>query len=91
MTSNTALPTAADTGFPPKVLKYSMPVSKAEAISRVVATAPSGCPFPMGFPIVTTSGTTPCNTKDQNDAPTRPKPACTSSTMINPPRARTVS
>ena len=30
-----------------------------EAISLVVTTADTGCPFPIGLPIVTMSGTTP--------------------------------
>ena len=59
MTSSTASPIAADTGLPPNVLKYSIPLSKASAIARVVTTAPSGWPFPIGLPIVTMSGTAP--------------------------------
>ena len=35
-TSSTAMPTAHDTVFPPKVLKYSIPLSNASAIARVV-------------------------------------------------------
>ncbi len=50
-------PTAADTGLPPKVLKYSIPLANAAAISGVVTTAASGCPLPAGLPIVTMSGT----------------------------------
>lgn len=39
------------------VLKYSTPVdANASAISFVVATQAIGCPFPIGFPIVTISG-----------------------------------
>lgn len=42
------------------VLKYSTPVAaNASAICFVVATQASGCPFPMGFPIVTISGIKP--------------------------------
>ena len=37
-----AIPARAATGFPPKVLKYSMPLSNASAIARVVATTASG-------------------------------------------------
>ena len=41
------------------VLKYFMPdCLKASEISTVVTTADTGCPFPIGFPIVTMSGTT---------------------------------
>ena len=60
------MPTAADTGLPPKVLKYSIPLANAAAISGVVTTAASGCPSPAGLPIVTTSGTSPCVAKPQN-------------------------
>ena len=56
MTSRTAVPTVADTGLPPNVLKYSIPLAKASAIARVVTTAPSGWPLPSGLPIVTMSG-----------------------------------
>ncbi len=41
-TSSTARPTAHETGLPPNVVKYSMPLSKASAISRRVTTAASG-------------------------------------------------
>ena len=39
----------------------SMPSASANfmAISRVVITAETGCPFPMGLPTVTMSGHTP--------------------------------
>ena len=57
MTSSTASPTAAETGLPPNVLKYSIPLANASAIARVVTTAPSGWPLPIGLPIVTMSGT----------------------------------
>ena len=41
------------------VLKYFMPdCLKASEISTVVTTADTGCPFPIGLPIVTMSGTT---------------------------------
>lgn len=44
----------------PTVLKYVMPVAaKLSASSGVVTTTASGCPFPMGLPSVTMSGTTP--------------------------------
>ena len=56
MTSSTASPIAADTGLPPNVLKYSIPLANASAIARVVTTAPSGWPLPIGLPIVTMSG-----------------------------------
>ena len=40
------------------VLKYSIPEDiKASATSLVVTTHDIGCPLPMGFPIVTMSGT----------------------------------
>lgn len=41
------------------VLKYETPVAaKLSAIFCVVTTAPTGCPLPIGFAIVTISGTT---------------------------------
>ena len=41
------------------VLKYDTPVKeKRLAISGVVMTPATGCPLPIGFPIVTMSGTT---------------------------------
>ncbi len=46
-----------ETGLPPKVLKYSMPLAKAAAISGRQATAPIGWPLPIGLPMVTMSGT----------------------------------
>jgi len=47
----------------PTVLKYDMPVAaKDSASSGVVTTTANGCPFPMGLPIVTMSGTTPRET-----------------------------
>lgn len=46
------------------VLKYSMPVeAKLSAISSVVTTHEMGCPFPMGLPMVTMSGTTSAREK----------------------------
>ena len=42
-----------------------MPLAKAAAISGVVTTAASGWPLPIGLPIVTMSGTTPCVSKPQ--------------------------
>jgi len=40
-----------------------MPVAaKVSASSGVVTTTANGCPFPMGLPIVTMSGTTPRET-----------------------------
>src|SRR6266699_3377930 len=62
-TSRTARPMAHETGLPPKVLKYSMPLSNEAAISGVLTTAARGCPLPMDLPIVTISGTTPCLSK----------------------------
>ena len=53
-------PAAHETGLPPKVLKYSIPVSNERAIAGVVTTAPIGWPLPIGLPSVTMSGTTPC-------------------------------
>lgn len=42
------------------VLKYSMPeFLKLIDISFVVITAATGCPFPIGLPMVTMSGITP--------------------------------
>lgn len=44
----------------PTVLKYDMPVAANDsASSGVVTTTANGCPFPMGLPSVTMSGTTP--------------------------------
>ena len=56
---------AQETGLPPKVLKYSIPVSNERAIAGVVTTAPSGWPLPIGLPSVTMSGTTPWVSKAQ--------------------------
>ena len=36
------MPIAHDTVLPPNVAKYSMPLSNASAMARVVATAPIG-------------------------------------------------
>ena len=74
MTSRTAWPIAALTGFPPNVLKYSMPLLNDAATSGVVTTAANGWPLPSGLPRVTISGTTSCNSKPQNLSPTRPIP-----------------
>ena len=49
-----------------------MPLAKEAAISGVVTTAPNGCPFPIGFPRVTMSGTTHCVSKPHMWLPTRP-------------------
>ena len=47
ITSRTAEAMAQLTGFPPKVLKYSIPVLKNEsATAFVVITAAIGCPLP---------------------------------------------
>src|SRR5258706_377303 len=88
--SSTAKPTAHETGFPPNVLKYSIPLAKDAAISGVVITAPIGWPLPIGFPRVTMSGTTPCVSNIQKCEPARPNPVCTSSATQTPPAARTV-
>ena len=88
MTSRTASPISQETGFPPKVLKYSIPLANAAAISGVVTTAASGCPLPIGLPIVTMSGTTPCVSNPQKASPTRPNPTCTSSAMHTAPASR---
>ena len=37
-----ALPTRAETGLPPKVLKYSIPLAKVSAISALVTSAARG-------------------------------------------------
>lgn len=74
------------------VLKYSIPdAKKACATSLVVTTHDMGWPLPMGFPMVTMSGTksSPCSWKAQKWAPTRPKPTWTSSAMTTPPALRT--
>ena len=81
---------AHETGLPPNVLKYSIPVWNDAAISRVVTTAARGCPFPIGFPIVTMSGTQSWVSKAQKCDPTRPKPTCTSSAIQTPPASRTI-
>lgn len=74
------------------VLKYSRPEApKLSAISLVVTTQDIGWPLPMGFPMVTMSGTksSPCSWKAQKCFPTLPKPTWTSSAMNTPPAART--
>ena len=73
ITSSTASPTVADTGLPPNVLKYSIPLSKASAMARVVTTAPSGWPLPSGLPIVTMSGTASSSWKDHHGRPDPPE------------------
>ncbi len=80
---------AHDTGFPPKVLKYSIPLSNASAIALVVTTAPIGWPFPIGFPSVTMSGITSWVSYAHQCEPTRPKPTCTSSATQMAPASRT--
>lgn len=70
------------------VLKYSRPEApKASAISLVVTTQDIGWPLPIGFPMVTMSGTksSPCSWNAQKCFPTRPKPTWTSSAMKTPP------
>lgn len=74
------------------VLKYSIPDDmKASATSLVVTTHDMGWPLPMGFPIVTMSGTksSPWNWKAQKWEPTLPKPTWTSSAIKMPPASRT--
>ena len=88
-TSSTARPAAHETVLPPNVLKNSIPLSNAAAISRVVTTAPIGMPLPIGLPSTTMSGTTPWASNAQKCVPIRPKPVCTSSAMQTPPAART--
>ena len=83
--SRTVLAITVETGFPPKVLKNSIPFAKFSATSFVQATAATGCPFPRGFPIVTISGTTSCNWNPQKTLPILPQPVCTSSEMQTPP------
>mmetsp|Transcript_46214 Transcript_46214/g.148920 ORF Transcript_46214/g.148920 Transcript_46214/m.148920 type:complete len:206 (-) Transcript_46214:799-1416(-) len=89
--SRTASPAAAQTGLPPNVLKYSGPAAKASDTRRVATTAASGIPFPIGLPIVTMSGTTPCCSNPHQQVPKRPSPVCTSSATQTPPAARTAS
>lgn len=70
------------------VLKYSTPVAEnASAISFVVATQATGCPFPIGFPIVTISGikSSPWSWNAQKCLPTLPKPTWISSAINTPP------
>lgn len=74
------------------VLKYSIPdEAKAWATAAVVTTQDIGCPLPIGFPMVTMSGTksAPCSWNAQKWLPTRPKPTWTSSAMTTPPALRT--
>lgn len=74
------------------VLKYSIPDNmKASATSLVVTTHDMGWPLPIGFPMVTMSGTksSPWSWKAQKWVPTRPKPTWTSSAMKTPPALRT--
>ena len=82
LTWRTAMPAAPDAVHPPHVLKYSMPPPEKDvAYSCVVTTAPIGKPFPIGFPRVTISGTTPYISNAQKWLPTLPKPTCTSSAI----------
>ena len=53
-------PTAHDTGLPPNVLKYSMPLANEAAMAGVVTTATSGWPLPIGFAHHDDVGTTFC-------------------------------
>ena len=50
MISITASPAAAQTGLPPKVLKYSRPLWNDSEMASVQTTAASGIPLPNGFP-----------------------------------------
>ncbi len=72
MMSSTVSPATHDTGLPPAEEKNEPCAANASAIARVVITAPSGCPFPIAFAIVMTSGTTPCISKAHQWWPSRP-------------------
>mmetsp|Transcript_22482 Transcript_22482/g.68528 ORF Transcript_22482/g.68528 Transcript_22482/m.68528 type:complete len:212 (-) Transcript_22482:731-1366(-) len=91
MVSSTARPAAAQTGFPPNVLKYSGPIANASEMLRVATTAARGMPLPNGLPKVTISGTTFCCSKAHQLEPHLPRPVCTSSAMHTPPLARTAA
>ena len=54
-------------------------------------TAAKGKPLPMPLAMTTISGTMPWASKPQKLSPVRPKPDWTSSTIIRPPRSRTLA
>ena len=82
---------AADTGLPPKVLKYVEASWKSETRALEATTPASGWPLPIGLPMVTMSGTTSLSWCPHIASPVRPNPACTSSQMKSPPASRTSS
>ena len=71
-TSSTARPISHETGPPPTEAKNPPWPASASAIAPVVITAATGWPLPVAFAIVTMSGTTPCCSKPQKCAPSRP-------------------
>ncbi|CPU27656.1 Uncharacterised protein [Mycobacteroides abscessus] len=87
----TAAAAAIDTGFPPKVLKYGTSCANGARTSEVAASAETGMPLAIGFPMVTRSGTTPWRMNPHQASPVRPNPGCTSSAISTPPAARTTS
>ena len=79
-TSSTASPIAHDTVLPPNVLKNSIPLSNAAAISGVVTTAPSGWPLPSGLPATRCPGRRP--------GPRTPRSSCPCDRARSAPRRR---
>ena len=79
MTSSTASAAAHATGLPPNVENHSVVSAKRSVSSRRVITAATGCPFPIGLPIVTISAGTSFAANDHSPSPARPCPTCTSS------------
>ena len=90
ITSSTARPIAHETGLPPKVLKYSMPLAKASrdlgrrdhGAERVAVADGLAHGDDVGHDALGFEG-------PEVAMPTRPKPTCTSSAMHTPPAART--
>ena len=90
ISSSTAIPTAACKGLEAKVLKYRDDFRKASMLSALAATAARGSPLPIGLPMQTISGLNPFVSYPQK-SPDRQNPAWTSSAMISPPAACTIS
>ena len=72
MASSTAIPTRQLTGLPPAEEKNVPSSASDSAMARVVITAPTGKPLPMGLAAVMMSGTTPCSWNAQKCSPQRP-------------------
>ena len=74
-------------GVAPKVLKYSIPLANASAISGQQATAPSDVRFQWVCTHHHDIGTT-APVRSPEGLAYRPKPTCTSSAMQTPPASR---